>query len=88
MKGPATPLGTPGTPIQHAHTPITSMISQMSSMNIQPGTPGTPGPPHPSQQMGMWNTPEHNTTQGEFKYSKISRFLERILMEYIESKNS
>jgi len=59
--GPATPLGTPGTPIQHSHTPITSMISQMSSMSIQPGTPGTPGPPHPSQQMGMWNTPEHNT---------------------------
>ena len=41
------------------------MIGQMSSMSLQPGTPGTPGPPHPSQQMGMWNTPEHNSTTGQ-----------------------
>lgn len=58
--GPATPLGTPGTPIAHAHTPINNLMNQMNSMNL--GTPGTPQPPHPQSQqmMGPWSTPDHN----------------------------
>ena len=70
FKGPATPLGTPGTPIAHAHTPINNLMNQMNSMNL--GTPGTPQPPHPQSQqmMGPWSTPDHNQPTGKQDYRK------------------
>ena len=64
-------MGTPGTPIAHAHTPINNLMNQMNSMNL--GTPGTPQPPHPQSQqmMGPWSTPDHNQPTGKnLKFSK------------------